>query len=210
MSKPLLIIELVGLYVLLPALFYLNWLPRAYMFVALLSVAVYVVVVLLHNPSFATQQLWHFSGRALLRPILLRFGVAAGLLTIFTVWYYPDLLLRFPSEKPRLWGMVMLLYPLLSAYPQEVISRLFFFHRYTVLFPNINSLFIVNAALFAWMHIMFESILVLVLSFIGGLFFAHTYHQSRSVMLVTLEHALYGNFLFTLGLGWFFFHGWLG
>jgi hypothetical protein len=44
-------------------------------------------------------------------------------------------------------------------------------------------------------------------SFFGGLLFAHTYHTSKSLALVWLEHTLYGWTLFTLGLGWYFYHG---
>jgi hypothetical protein len=32
---------------------------------------------------------------------------------------------------------------------------------------------------------------------IGGFLFALTYHQSHSLLLTCLEHALFGNFLFT-------------
>ncbi len=41
----------------------------------------------------------------------------------------------------------------------------------------------------------------------GGWLFADTYRQSRSLWLVCLEHALYGDLIFTIGLGTFFYHG---
>jgi membrane protease YdiL (CAAX protease family) len=142
-----------------------------------------------------------------LKIIILRFAFSAILLSILTYYYFPDLFLRFPTQRPQLWLLVMMLYPILSAYPQEIISRVFFFQRYAHLFPNIKLLILLNAILFAWMHILFGNWIAIILSFIGGLFFAQTYYKTRSLLLVTIEHLLYGNFLFTIGLGWFFYHG---
>ena len=42
---------------------------------------------------------------------------------------------------------------------------------------------------------------------VGGLMFANTYRRTNSLFLVSLEHALYGNTLFFIGLGWFFWGG---
>ena len=41
----------------------------------------------------------------------------------------------------------------------------------------------------------------------GGLFFADTYAKTRSLAAVYFEHALYGCYLFTIGLGFYFYHG---
>ncbi|WP_423804206.1 hypothetical protein [Nitrosomonas nitrosa] len=43
-------------------------------------------------------------------------------------------------------------------------------------------------------------------TFVGGIMFAYTYHRHRSLLLASIEHALYGCFVFTIGLGWFFYH----
>jgi hypothetical protein len=42
---------------------------------------------------------------------------------------------------------------------------------------------------------------------VGGLLFSWSYQQSGSLALTCIEHALFGNFLFTAGLGEFFYHG---
>ncbi len=44
------------------------------------------------------------------------------------------------------------------------------------------------------------------LSLVAGYIFAKTYSETRSLALVTIEHGLYGNYLFLVGLGWYF-HG---
>jgi membrane protease YdiL (CAAX protease family) len=46
-----------------------------------------------------------------------------------------------------------------------------------------------------------------VLSFFGGLIFAWRYLRTNSFWAVALEHALYGNLIFTIGLGVYFFTG---
>jgi hypothetical protein len=41
----------------------------------------------------------------------------------------------------------------------------------------------------------------------GGLLFAVTYHRTASAFAAAVEHALYGCFLITLGLGRFVYSG---
>lgn len=104
--------------------------------------------------------------------------------------------------------MVLLLYPIFSAFTQELLFRRFFFWRYEEWFgAHTTLLIIVNALIFGYVHIVFENWIAVVFSTLGGFLFAHTYHKTRSTLLVTVEHALYGDLLFTLGLGMYFYHG---
>jgi membrane protease YdiL (CAAX protease family) len=59
----------------------------------------------------------------------------------------------------------------------------------------------VNAVLFSFAHIIFKSPLVLLLSLIAGVFIAVTYLKTKSLLLTSSEHALYGCWLFTVGMG---------
>jgi membrane protease YdiL (CAAX protease family) len=43
--------------------------------------------------------------------------------------------------------------------------------------------------------------LVMLLTFLGGILFAITFHKTRSTLLVSIEHAIYGIWLFTVGMG---------
>ena len=47
----------------------------------------------------------------------------------------------------------------------------------------------------------------IVATFLGGLVFAWRFQRSHSVLLATIEHGLYGNLFFTVGLGQFIFSG---
>ena len=64
-----------------------------------------------------------------------------------------------------------------------------------------------SAAAFAFLHIIFRNGLAVALTFAGGLLFAARYAQTGSLAASTFEHALYGCWLFTVGLGQFFYHG---
>jgi uncharacterized protein len=118
----------------------------------------------------------------------------------------PELLFGFVREKPLFWLIVMVMYPLISVVPQEIIFRRYMFDRYKTAFsPRV--LVLVSGVGFGFAHIVFGNWVAPVLCVIGGIMFAQTYARTRSLALVSLEHALYGDFIFTLGLGRYFYHG---
>jgi membrane protease YdiL (CAAX protease family) len=166
------------------------------------------LLMLLRDPTFDRRQLWNATAaRAWLGPILLRVVLAAAALTVVTLVLAPESLLAFPHQRPRLWVAVMLLYPVVSVYLQEVIFRAFFFHRYASVFTSDRGLVLGSAVAFAHAHLIMRNVPALVLTFAGGLMFAGAYARSRALALACLEHALLGDFVFTIGLGSFFFDG---
>jgi len=64
----------------------------------------------------------------------------------------PGTLFYFPRTHPVIWVLVMILYPGLSAYPQELIYRSFFFHRYSKIFKNNNQVICASSISFAALH----------------------------------------------------------
>jgi membrane protease YdiL (CAAX protease family) len=106
---------------------------------------------------------------------------------------------------PLLWALIMLLYPVLSVYPQGVIYRAFLMRRYQPLFGSDWGLILASAVAFSLMHLIFRNPIALILTFVGGLLFAWRYRQTGSLVVSSFEHALYGCFLFTLGLGRYFY-----
>jgi membrane protease YdiL (CAAX protease family) len=137
--------------------------------------------------------------------VLKRFAVLAPLLLLFTWLYAPGKLFAFPLERPHVWAMVMVLYPVLSVWPQEFIYRSYLFHRYRPLWEKPDRYLLASALAFAWAHLVFFNWIALSFTFAGGWMFAQTYRRSRSLALVCIEHALYGCLVFTLGLGWYFY-----
>jgi len=148
-----------------------------------------------------------------LRPLLPRIALVAVSLPLLT-WlfdlfgnYQMELLFGLPRRNLSLWAMVMTFYPLLSVAPQEVMFRSFFMPRYERIFPAPMLLLIVNALIFAWAHVFFLNWIAPLLSLIAGWLLADTWQKTRDFRLVCIEHALYGQLVFTSGIGWFFYTG---
>ena len=200
-------IEFVAIFGALPVIFYLRLLPFDVL-VTLWSVAGFCLWILWRDPSFERRTLWHMKAWRLEMPrVLGLFLLGAATLTLLVLAMRPDLVLGFVRQRPWLWALVMLLYPLLSVYPQGVVFRVFLFHRYRPLFVTGSARITASCLAFGYMHIVFDNWVAMVLTLTGGLLFAITYHRTRSAPLAALEHALYGCFVITLGLGRFIYSG---
>ena len=171
-------------------------------------VAGYAGCQLLRDPDFNRTQLWNGAGlTARLPSILVIFAVVALALWLAVWRFAPDLQWSFVRQHPAFWAVVMIAYPILSVYPQGLLYRAFFFERYASLFPGKWAMIAASAAAFAFLHIIFRNSLAVALTFCGGLLFAARYAETGSLATSTFEHALYGCWLFTVGLGQFFYHG---
>jgi CAAX protease family protein len=174
----------------------------------LLAGALAALLLLCHDPTFDSSQLISWGGvRPRLLPLLLRDVVFLALLGLAVRIFAPQLLFSLVKRAPLLWAAILLLYPLLSVYPQELLYRAFFFHRYQPLFGSGWTMLLASAFAFGFVHIILGNWLAVGLCVIGGLLFSLTYQHSGSLLLTCLDHALFGNFIFTIGLGQFFYHG---
>jgi uncharacterized protein len=208
-GRPRLWVEFAGLYVLLPvglAVF----LPPGAVFPVLFVLAGVSVLgaFLLHRtPSFAWRDLLAGTDR-IGWGIALGFALAVLAVSVAVMLSLrPDAMLGLLRERPGLWMLTMILYPILSALPQEAIFRPLFFRRYGALLPSGASAVVLNAAIFSLAHLMFWSWIVLAMTFFGGLAFAWAYEVRRSFALAVLLHAVAGWILFTVGLGVYFYAG---
>lgn len=200
--------EFAAFFAIGPLVYYIADPGPGWLFPALWAWAVVCVALLLTDRSFAKRQLWNIRAcRAELGPMLARFAVLGGALTLATAVLLPEDFLRLPRERPMLWAMIMVFYPLLSVFPQEVVFRAFFFHRYRGLFGGGLGMIAASALAFGYVHIVFGNWLSVALTAVGGALFALTYARSRSTAAASIEHALYGCLVFTIGLGQYFYSG---
>lgn len=199
----LLILETTLLYFVPPLLVATGLLPKIAIMPLLWIVFLYSIIVL--HRSGADVLRFHID-REMLRFILSRFLVLGTLMTAFVVLFCPHLLFSMPKEQPGFWLMILLLYPLLSALVQEIVFRAFFAYRFERIIKGHFLFLLSNGILFAYIHSVFGNVIAVVFSFIGALLFMSTYLKTRSVAMTTIEHALYGNLIFTLGIGRFFYH----
>jgi len=199
--------EMLLLFGALPGILALG--PRGALLPVIVASGLICLFLLLRDPSFARGQLLAFGAIAReWRGLLLRSSIVAGaLLALALLRGGPGAVLWFPRQKPLIWIGVALLYPIFSAFPQEIVYRAFFFHRYRVLFADSRRLIAVNAALFGWSHILVHNPWAVLLATAGGVFFARTFERARSTSLVALEHAIYGDLVFTIGIGGMFVNG---
>ena len=132
--------------------------------------------------------------------------IVTTLVLTFSYFFDPSKFLNLPRSHFFLWLLIMFLYPILSAFPQEIVYRSFFFKRYGNLFKNKKVLIFVNAFLFSFAHIIYLNPIVILFTFIGGLIMAESYSRHNSLIKVSIEHGLYGDIVFTSGLGAYFYH----
>jgi len=187
------------------------------LFVVLWAAAAGALVYLWCDRGFERRRLWNARvvpgrlGVVLLRWCLLAgallfcFGMASGKV-VFGL-RFPVGLFTLPREIPWLWGLIMLAYPWVSVYPQNVVYRAFFCQRYAPILPGHWAMVGVNALLFSFGHVMFGNWVVLGLTLLGGVLFTRTYLKHGSLLLATIEHALYGGFCFSVGIGIFLLYG---
>lgn len=196
------LIEFVLLFLILPTLSALELIPLILLF---LITFFWCLCVLLFDRTFDRTQLWN---QAALRPQLKRIlitYVSFCLIIAFGIYLYDDrLLFIYVCKIPFLWVLLMMLYSLLAVYPQELIYRTFFFHRYKRFFSNHLIMMLASAVVFGYMHIVFQNVVAIIFTLVGGVLFATTYYKTRSTFAASFEHALYGCFVFTAGLHSYF------
>jgi len=202
-----LIAELILIFVVLPLAFRFKPFPFPPI-PALWLLAGYCLYRLLRDAAFDRTLLWNEHALWGAAPqILLVFGIAAAAVAAAVYFLAPQMLFSFVKRAPAFWALVMILYPVLSVYPQGIIYRAFFFERYRGLFPNNLLLIVMSAIAFSFAHIIFRNPIALVFTLVGGLLFAWRYAETGSLFSSSFEHALYGCWMFTIGLGQYFYKG---
>lgn len=160
------------------------------------------------RPDLDRRDLWRAEGvRPALPAILGLWVVAAVVGAVVLAVFLPGWLLVLPRQQPLLWALVVVFYPLLSVYPQELLFRAFLLYRYAPVFGTGTRAAAASAVSFGLAHLMFHNVWSVALTLVGGWLFARRYQRTRSLLTVCVEHALYGVLAFTIGLGALFYHG---
>jgi len=192
--------EFFVLFIVLPASFTLEYSIVIKMVLAVIGFA-YIIFMLKRILRISFRVSREIKWKSFWRPTLVRFITIALLTTVYVLYRDAEALFFVPRTNLGLFIVILFVYSVLSVWPQEVIYRTFFMERYKGLFKSKALLIFINAIVFSLAHLFFRNTLVLVLTFLGGVLFGLTYLKTRSTTLVTIEHALYGNWLFTVGMG---------
>ena len=196
--------EFAGLYLLAPVAVAVA-VPDDLLVPALFGLAAVGAALLHATPGFAWRELargWRGIGWGGLAAFAAATG-AVGLAVVATL--RPDALLEPGRSRPLLLLAIWILYPPLSALPQEIVFRPLFFRRYAPILPaGPRTAIALNACVFSLAHLPYGSWVTAALTFAGGLVFAHAYRVRRSFPEAVALHAAAGCVLFAMGLGeWF-------
>lgn len=173
----------------------------------LLPVVALIFFYLLRSPDFKWRELirLHVSRKLWLINLAILFTV--GILMILAVYCFDRVnLFNLPRMNTRLWLMLCVFYPIFSASIQEVIFKSFFFRRYAALFGNRILIIIGSGLAFSFIHIVYYSLVSLLLTLVMGVYLAFLYDKTKSVLFVTILHGIFGIMAFSFGLGQ---HFWL-
>ena len=199
-------IEFLCLFLAAPVLLAV-FLPPSAMLPVLLAVTILGMVLLHRTPGFH----WRDLARGWSQvdwQVVAAFAIATTVVSIgMLLAVLPDRWLVVYRMSPWLWLAIIVLYPFLSALPQEIVFRPLFFRRYGPILPPARVALVLNALVFSLAHLFFWSWIVAVMTFAGGLVFAWAYEVRRSFPLAAVLHAVAGNILFTVGIGTLFYTG---
>lgn len=171
----------------------------------ILPVLIFIFLVLRRTTDFTWKELlrWEVSKAVVAKNILIL--VSCTLLTLAYVFFFErDNLFNLPRANPWIYLAMCLFYPAISAFGQEIIYRTFLSRRYTRILPLGWHFVVASGIAFSFLHIVYYDPVSLILTFIGGLYFARVYQLTRSVLFTSVMHGLFGIMIFGVGMGQYF------
>ena len=175
--------------------------------IIILPVLVFIFMLLRRSSDFKWSELirWQVP-----REVILGNGVLialAALLMLGYVYFFDrESLFNLPRANIWLYLALCLFYPVFSAFGQEIIYRTFLSRRYSGILAKKWHFVVASALTFSFMHIVYYDPVSMILTFMGGLYFARNYQITRSVLFTSVLHGIFGIMMFGVGLGQ---HFWL-
>ena len=180
------------------------------LFPVIIGLALVACILLRLTPGWSFRQLFKGPVIGEWRIIAIYFVLTLATCLIFVFTLIPERFLELPTHQTNLWILIMVAYPLVSAFPQEVIFRSLFFERYERLFPTEWTAIVANGFVFGFGHLFYDNWITIAMTGVGGAIMGWAYLRHRSVGLAWVLHALAGQIIFTTGLGVYFYHGAVG
>jgi len=198
-------IEFLIIYFLIPSLvIFINFFfseQKIFVFLPLFLVFFLSLYLLKKTPSFSFDFLKKKTEWKFFFLVSLIFVVSGF---VYTIILDSNLLFNLPKNYFFIWVAVILIYPILSVIPQEIIFRVLFFERYSCLFKNQFLYLILNSFIFAYIHLVFQNFHAFFITLITSPIFAYAY-LNKSFKTCFLTHTIGGQLVFTYGLGEYFY-----
>jgi membrane protease YdiL (CAAX protease family) len=203
-GKIYLAIEFVLLFFGIPTWIYLDQ-DFIHPSIIILSVLVFIFILLRRNSDFKWRELirWQVPRKVLYANSIL-IVLAALLMLGYVISFERENLFNLPRANIWLYLGLCLFYPVFSAFGQEIIYRTFLSKRYSRILPRGWQFVVASALTFSFMHIVYNNPVSLILTFIGGIYFAVNYRITRSVLFSSVLHGIFGIMMFGVGLGQYF------
>ena len=190
--KSFIFFEFFLVFIGLPFFVYLNIYP-VQKILTLVILTFVCLLVLIIDKNFETKSLIQLNLKSVdFKSMMTKFVLAFGLMTLAVWQFAPESLFVFPRERFFIWLLIMALYPIFSALPQELVYRSFLFHRYRDIFTTKFAIIAASASSFGYLHIIYDNWIALSMTLLGGVLFSLTYYKTRSLLIASFEHALYG------------------
>jgi membrane protease YdiL (CAAX protease family) len=179
-----------------------------------LPVLLFIFLILKFTTDFTMRELVYFrpGRRDIINNTLII--IIVGLLMLAGIYLFQrERLFDLPRGNILVWGILCTFYPVFSAYGQEIIYRTFLFRRYESLFKMKWAMVLASGTAFSFVHIVYYNPVSIILTFLGGLYLAHQYARTRSVLFTAILHGIWGIIVFTVGLGeyfWLDMYDWIG
>jgi membrane protease YdiL (CAAX protease family) len=202
--KVLIWLEFVLLFFGIPILIFLDE-DFLYPSILVLPVLVFIFIILQRTSDFEWKELlrWALPQKALLINGVI--VVSCALVMLAYVWFFDrEKLFNLPRANPWIYLALCIFYPVFSAFGQEIIYRTFLSKRYSRIFPRKWHFLLASGITFSFLHIVYYDPVSMILTFIGGLYFARVYQQTGSVLFCAILHGIFGIMFFGVGLGQYF------
>ncbi len=203
-KKILLFIEFIFLFFGVPLLIYFETHiihPSAIILPILIGIFIY----LKRLPDFRFKDLIQFNIKKKILLIHAFFILLISLALLSGVYLFDrNNLFNLPKGNILIWIMLCIFYPVFSAYGQEIIYRVFLFHRYRTIFKKNIFFILASGVSFSFMHIVYYSHISIILTLFMGIYLASIYVKTKSVLFTSILHGFLGDVVFTIGLGSYF------
>jgi membrane protease YdiL (CAAX protease family) len=173
--------------------------------IIILPVLLFIFILLRYTTDFTYRELlrWGISRGDLLKNLWI-VGLSLLVLLVYVLLFEREQLFNLPRTHPWIFVAMCFFYPVFSAFGQEIIYRTFLMRRYSRIFPREWHFVLASGITFSFLHIVYYDPVSMILTFVGGLYFAKVYYQTRSVLFSSVLHGLMGMIVFGVGLGQYF------
>jgi len=173
--------------------------------IIILPVLLFIFLILRYTTDFKFRELFRLeiSESVLLKNLII---ILVSLLAMlgYVMLFERENLFNLPRTHPWIFVAMCFFYPVFSAFGQEIIYRTFLNRRYSRILPREWHFVLASGLTFSFLHVVYYNPVSMIITFVGGVYFARVYLQTRSVLFTSILHGVMGIIVFGVGLGQYF------